>query len=448
MACNLQSSFVSLSHKSQYNVFLFSKLVNICGFKNSVACSNSVVYSASVSPSTSAGRFGKYGGKYVPELLMTSLSILEHEFHKALNDVNFQEELATAMRDYVGRETPLYYAKRVTQHYKDKQGRGPEIYLKREDLNHSGAYKINNAIAQVMLAKRMGCNIIVTATGASHHGVATAAASAKLGLKCIVFMGRLDIQRQPSCVALMELLGAQVNSVNGNYKFASAEAIREWVNNIETNYYHLQSSIVGPHPCPTMVREFQSVIGKEVRKQAMQKWGGKPDVLVACVGDGSNAMGLFHEFIEDKEVRLVGVEAAGAGLETGRHSAKLAKGSVGVYQGTMSYLLQDDEGNIVDPYSIAVGLESPAVGPELSYLKDNQRAEFYAVTDEEALQAYKRLCSLEGIFPAIEASHALGFLEKLCPTLPHGTKVVVSCSGQGDMEENHRLVAQTAAVQL
>ncbi|XP_010665530.1 tryptophan synthase beta chain 1 isoform X2 [Beta vulgaris subsp. vulgaris] len=438
--CNLQSNFL-LSQRNLWNniegrgrklgtnniMFKFSKQKTP---SSSASCSLS--YKSNISYSSS-GKFGEFGGKFVPELLMTCLDDLEHEFYKALNDVKFQEELGTSLTDYVGRETPLYYAERLTKHHKGKDGCGPEIYLKREDLNHGGAHKINNALGQAMLAKRMGRMSIVTATGAGQHGVATAAVCAKLGLSCIVFMGNLDIQRQPSNVRLMKLLGAQVKSVDGNYKDASSEAVREWVSNLETSY-HLPGSVIGPHPCPTMVREFQSVIGKEVRKQAMEKWGGKPDVLVACVGGGSNAMGLFHEFIQDEDVKLVGVEAAGYGLESGRHSATLSKGIVGVYHGTMSYLLQDDEGQIIGPYSIGVGLECPGVGPELSYLKDNGRAKFHAITDEEALHAYKRLCRLEGIFPALEASHALAFLEKLCPTLPDGSKVVVSCSGRGDKD--------------
>ncbi|KAK9714937.1 hypothetical protein RND81_06G132000 [Saponaria officinalis] len=380
----------------------------------------------------SNGRFGKFGGKYVPELLISCLSDLEDEFYKALNDENFQE-LGTALRDYVGRETPLYFAERLTNYYKDQNGHGAHIYLKREDLNHGGSHKINNALAQSMLAKRMGRTTVVTATGAGQHGVATAAACAKLGLHCIVVMGCLDIERQTSNVKLMQLLGAQVKSVDGTFKDASSEAFREWVTNLDTSY-HLPTSVIGPHPCPTMVREFQSIIGKEVRKQGMEKWGGKPNVLIACVGGGSNAMGLFHEFTNDKDIRLIGVESSGYGLESGRHSATLSKGHVGVYHGAMSYLLQDDDGQILCPHSIGVGLECPGVGPELSYLKDSKRAEFHDVTDEEALHAYKRLCKLEGIFPALETSHALAFLDKICPTLPDGTKVVVNCSGRGDKD--------------
>ncbi|PSS10352.1 Tryptophan synthase beta chain 2 like [Actinidia chinensis var. chinensis] len=383
--------------------------------------------------SAGKGKFGKYGGRYVPETLITCLNKLEAELNLVLHDPEFQAELSTALRDYVGRETPLYFAQRLTNHYKNDYGQGPEIYLKREDLNHGGAHKINNAIAQVMLARRMGRKSVVAATGAGQHGVATAAACAKLSLECTIFMGSRDMERQPSNVVLMNLLGAQVKCIDGSFKDATSEAIRSWVGNLETSYY-LAGTAVGPHPCPTMVREFQAIIGKETRKQAMEKWGGKPDVLVACVGTGSNALGLFHEFLRDEDVRLIGVEAAGASIDDGRHSATLARGDVGVYHGAMSYLLQDEEGQILGAHSIGVGLEYPGVSPELSFLKDIGRAEFYTVTDQEALDAYRRLCRLEGIFPALEASHALAFLEKLCPTLPHGTKVVVNCSGRGDKD--------------
>ncbi|CAO2842591.1 unnamed protein product [Amaranthus hypochondriacus] len=439
----VHSSFL-LSQNKLWNNTQEKRKVGIVTMSNSmklagnVTCKNSDKYSININNNNNNnnnndGKFGKFGGKYVPELLITCLSELEEEFHKALNDTKFQEELETALREYVGRETPLYYAERLTNHYKNKNGEGPQIYIKREDLNHGGAHKINNALAQAMLAKRMGRTTIVTPTGSGQNGVATAAVCAKLGLSCTILMGSLDMERQPSNVHLIKLLGAQVKAVEGNFKDASSEAIREWLANFESSY-HLPASVVGPHPLPTMVRVFQSVIGKEVRKQAMDKWGGKPDVLVACVGGGSNAMGLFHEFIDDEDVRLIGIEAAGHGLESGWHSATLSKGDVGVYHGTMSYLLQDEEGQIIGPYSIGVGLECPGVGPELSFLKDNGRAEFHAITDEEALLAYKNLCRLEGIFPALEASHALGYLDKLCPTLPNGTKVVVNCSGRGDKD--------------
>ncbi|KAL1188660.1 Tryptophan synthase beta chain 2 [Cardamine amara subsp. amara] len=382
------------------------------------------------------GKFGRFGGKFVPETLMSCLKDLEDEFHFVLSDHDFQEELATALKDYIGRETPLYFAGRLTEHYKNLAGTigsGPDIYLKREDLNHCGSHKINNALAQAMIARRLGCSRVVAATGAGQHGVATAAACAKLSLECTVFMGSTDIEKQSSNVLSMKLLSAQVKAVEGTFKDASSEAIRNWVGNLDNTYY-LSGTVVGPHPSPIMVREFQSVIGKETRRQANQLWGGKPDVLVACVGSGSNALGLFHEFVGDEDVRLVGVEAAGLGLDSGKHSATLAVGDVGVYHGSMSYLLQDDQGQILRPHSVGVGLEYPGVGPEISFLKETGRAEFYTATDQEAIQACMLLSRLEGIIPALEASHALAFLDKLVPTLHDGAKVVVNCSGRGDKD--------------
>ncbi|EOA40339.1 hypothetical protein CARUB_v10009064mg [Capsella rubella] len=382
------------------------------------------------------GKFGRFGGKFVPETLMSRLIELEDEFHCILSDHEFQEELTIALRDYVGRETPLYFAGRLTEHYKNISrtiGGGPEIYLKREDLSHCGSHKINNALAQAMIARRLGCSRVVAATGAGQHGVATAAACAKLSLDCTVFMGATDIEKQFSNVLSMKLLGAQVKSVEGTFKDASSEAIRYWVENLDSTY-NLCGTVVGPHPCPIMVREFQSVIGKETRRQAKQLWGGKPDVLVACLGSGSNALGLFHEFVGDEDVRLVGVEAAGLGLDSGKHSATLAIGHVGVYHGSMSYLMQDDQGQILKPHSVGVGLEYPGVGPEISFLKESGRAEFYTATDQEAIQACMRLSRLEGIIPALETSHALAFLDKLIPTLSDGAKVVVNCSGRGDKD--------------
>ncbi|XP_013600716.1 PREDICTED: tryptophan synthase beta chain 1-like [Brassica oleracea var. oleracea] len=382
------------------------------------------------------GRFGRFGGKFVPETLMSRLRDLEEELDFVLSDHEFQAELTTALRDYVGREMPLYLAERLTEHYRNKSrttGDGPEIYLKREDLGHSGSHKMNNALAQAMIARRFGCSRVVVATGAGQHGVATAAACAKLSLECTVFMGTTDIEKQSSNVLSMKLLGAQVSSLEGTFQDASSEAIRNWVENLETTYY-LSGTVVGPHPSPVMVREFQSVIGKETRKQAKRLWGGKPDVLVACVGSGSNALGLFHEFVGDEDVRLVGVEAAGLGLDSGKHSATLAVGDVGVYHGSMSYLLQDDQGQILRPHSIGVELEYPGVGPEISFLKETGRVEFYTATDKEAIQACMLLSRLEGIIPALEASHALAFLDKLVPTLRDGAKVVVNCSGRGDKD--------------
>ncbi|XP_018728173.2 tryptophan synthase beta chain 1 isoform X1 [Eucalyptus grandis] len=379
------------------------------------------------------GKFGIYGGKFVPETLISCLGKLEADFNFVLHDAEFQAELAIALRDYVGRETPLYFAERLTNYYKNENGEGPDIYLKREDLNHCGAHKMNNAIAQAMIAKRMDRQRVVAATGAGQHGVATAAACAKLSLDCTIFMGSEDMEKQASNVFLIKLLGAQVTKVEGSFKDASSEAIRQWVNDLEVSYY-LTGTVVGPHPCPSMVREFQSIIGRETRRQAMERWGGRPDVVVACIGSGSNALGIFHEFVGDEGVRLVGVEAAGFGLDSGRHAATLATGHVGVYHGAMSYLLQDQEGQVLGAHSVGVGLQYPGVGPELSFLKDTGRAEFHTVTDEEALNAYQLLSRLEGIIPAMEAAHALAYLEKLCPTLPDSTKVVVNCSGRGDKD--------------
>jgi len=381
----------------------------------------------------SIGKFGKYGGTFVPEALMSSFKELEVELSSIAQDADFQMELATTLRDYVGRETPLYFAERLTDYYKKFNGEGPEIYLKREDLNHTGSHKINSAIAQAMLAKRMGRKRVVVATAAGQHGLACAAACARLAMQCTVYMGAQDFKRQSYNVMQMKLLGVQVEQVDGAFKDAMADAFRDWVEHLETSFYS-SGTVVGPHPCPTMVREFQSVIGKETRRQAMEKWGGKPDVLLACVGGGSNAMGLFHEFLGDEDVRLIGVEAGGKGLETGRHSATLSTGEVGAYHGAMSYLLQDEDGQIIVPYSIATGLQYSGVGPELSFLKDMGRAEFYTVTDQEAVDAYHRLSKLEGIIPGLEASHALAFLSKLCPTLANGTKVVVNCSARGEKD--------------
>ncbi|KAJ9153738.1 hypothetical protein P3X46_027148 [Hevea brasiliensis] len=382
------------------------------------------------------GRFGKFGGKYVPETLMHALSELESAFDSLKDDPDFQNELAGILKDYVGRETPLYFAERLTEHYRRPNGEGPHIYLKREDLNHTGAHKINNAVGQVLLAKRLAKKRIIAETGAGQHGVATATVCARFGLQCIIYMGAQDMERQALNVFRMRLLGAEVRAVHSGtatLKDATSEAIRDWVTNVETTHYIL-GSVAGPHPYPMMVREFHKIIGRETRKQAIEKWGGKPDVLVACVGGGSNAIGLFDDFVKDKDVRLIGVEAAGLGLDSGKHAATLTKGEVGVLHGAMSYLLQDDDGQIIEPHSISAGLDYPGVGPEHSFLKEKGRAEYYSVTDEEALEAFKRLSRLEGIIPALETSHALAYLEKLSPTLPNGAKVVVNCSGRGDKD--------------
>ncbi|CAL5008658.1 unnamed protein product [Urochloa decumbens] len=382
------------------------------------------------------GRFGRFGGKYVPETLMHALTELENAFHALATDDEFQKELDGILKDYVGRESPLYFAERLTEHYKRADGTGPLIYLKREDLNHTGAHKINNAVAQALLAKRLGKQRIIAETGAGQHGVATATVCARFGLQCIIYMGAQDMERQALNVFRMRLLGAEVRAVHSGtatLKDATSQAIRDWVTNVETTHYIL-GSVAGPHPYPMMVREFHKIIGQETRRQAMDKWGGKPDVLVACVGGGSNAMGLFHEFVDDQDVRLIGVEAAGHGVDTDKHAATLTKGEVGVLHGSMSYLLQDDDGQVIEPHSISAGLDYPGVGPEHSFLKDIGRAEYDSVTDQEALDAFKRVSRLEGIIPALETSHALAYLEKLCPTLPNGVRVVVNCSGRGDKD--------------
>ncbi|CAL5004216.1 unnamed protein product [Urochloa decumbens] len=382
------------------------------------------------------GRFGRFGGKYVPETLMHALTELENAFHALATDDEFQKELDGILKDYVGRESPLYFAERLTEHYKRADGTGPLIYLKREDLNHTGAHKINNAVAQALLAKRLGKERIIAETGAGQHGVATATVCARFGLQCIIYMGAQDMERQALNVFRMKLLGAEVRAVHSGtatLKDATSQAIRDWVTNVETTHYIL-GSVAGPHPYPMMVREFHKIIGQETRRQAMDKWGGKPDVLVACVGGGSNAMGLFHEFVDDQDVRLIGVEAAGHGVDTDKHAATLTKGEVGVLHGSMSYLLQDDDGQVIEPHSISAGLDYPGVGPEHSFLKDIGRAEYDSVTDQEALDAFKRVSRLEGIIPALETSHALAYLEKLCPTLPDGVRVVVNCSGRGDKD--------------
>lgn len=382
------------------------------------------------------GRFGRFGGQYVPETLMPALQDLDRVHQKYLNEPSFQAELNHLLKDYVGRATPLYLAERLTAHYAKPDGSGPQIYLKREDLNHTGAHKINNALGQVLLAKRMGKRRIIAETGAGQHGVATATVCALFGLECIIYMGVQDIQRQSLNVFRMKLMGAEVRPVSsgtGTLKDATSEAIRDWVTNVETTYYILGSA-AGPHPYPTIVRNFQAIIGKETRAQCLEKWGGLPDILLACVGGGSNAVGLFHEFLTEPNVRLIGVEAAGKGLDTDQHAATLTFGKIGVLHGAMSYVLQDDEGQIIEAHSISAGLDYPGVGPEHSYLKDLGRAEYYSVTDGEALAAFQQLSQLEGIIPALETSHAIAYLEILCPQLEGSPKIVINCSGRGDKD--------------
>jgi tryptophan synthase beta chain len=382
------------------------------------------------------GRFGKFGGKYVPETLMPALSELETAFYQYRDDASFQQEFYGLLRDYVGRPSPLYFAERLTQHYARSDGSGAQIYLKREDLNHTGAHKINNALGQVLLAKRMGKQRIIAETGAGQHGVATATVCARFGLQCIIYMGVHDMERQALNVFRMRLMGAEVRPVaagTGTLKDATSEAIRDWVTNVETTHYIL-GSVAGPHPYPMIVRDFQAIIGQETRQQCQEKWGGLPDILLACVGGGSNAMGLFHEFVNDANVRMIGIEAGGEGLQSEKHAATLTRGRVGVLHGAMSYLLQDEDGQVIEPHSISAGLDYPGVGPEHSYLKDSERAEYYSVTDQQALDAFQQFSQLEGIIPALETAHAIAYLDTLCPQLEGNPRIVINCSGRGDKD--------------
>ncbi|MXY18715.1 MAG: tryptophan synthase subunit beta, partial [Synechococcus sp. SB0664_bin_36] len=379
-----------------------------------------------LSPATrpnSRGRFGRFGGQYVPETLIPALQELEQAAARAWRDPAFTEELNHLLRTYVGRPTPLYEATRLTEHYQRPDG-GPRLWLKREDLNHTGAHKINNALGQVLLARRMGKTRILAETGAGQHGVATATVCARFGLACVIYMGAEDMRRQALNVFRMGLLGAEVRPVTAGtatLKEATSEAIRDWVTNVESSHYIL-GSVAGPHPYPRLVRDFHRVIGEETRGQCQEAFGRRPDVLMACVGGGSNAMGLFHPFVEDQRVRLIGVEAAGEGVATGRHAATLTAGRLGVLHGAMSLLLQDGEGQVLEAHSISAGLDYPGVGPEHSYLQEIGRAEYVAVSDEEALAALQRLSQLEGIIPALETAHALAWLETLSPTRPSGTE--------------------------
>ncbi|MGF1535377.1 MAG: tryptophan synthase subunit beta [Elainellaceae cyanobacterium] len=382
------------------------------------------------------GRFGQFGGKYVPETLMPALAELEAAYRDVCSDPEFQAELRQLLRDYVGRPSPLYFAERLTAHYARPDGSGPQIYLKREDLNHTGAHKINNALGQALLAKRMGKRRIIAETGAGQHGVATATVCARFGIECVIYMGVHDMERQSLNVFRMRLMGAEVRPVaagTGTLKDATSEAIRDWVTNVETTHYIL-GSVAGPHPYPMMVRDFHAVIGQETRSQCEAKWGGLPDILLACVGGGSNAMGLFHEFVDDPSVRLIGVEAAGRGVDTDEHAATLTRGRVGVLHGAMSYLLQDDDGQVIEAHSISAGLDYPGVGPEHSYLMASDRAEYYSVTDQQAVKAFQQVSQLEGIIPALETAHAFAYLDTLCPTLEGTPRIVINSSGRGDKD--------------
>lgn len=378
-----------------------------------------------------SGHFGPFGGQFVPETLMTALAELAEAYHQAQQDELFQRELASLLRDYAGRPTPLYFAESLSQ----RVG-GARIYLKREDLAHTGSHKINNALGQGLLAKRMGKPRVVAETGAGQHGVAAATVCAMLGLECVVYMGEEDITRQALNVFRMKLLGAEVIPVGSGsrtLKDAINDAIRDWVTNVRNTHY-LLGSTVGPHPYPLMVRDWQSVIGREAREQILEAVGRLPDYAVACVGGGSNAMGLFHPFRADADVRFIGVEAAGDGLESGRHAASLVRGSPGVLHGSHSYLLQDRWGQVLETHSISAGLDYPGVGPEHSYYKETGRATYVAVTDKEALEGFRLLCQTEGIAPALEPAHAIAYVAQLAPTLPPDAVIVVCLSGRGDKD--------------
>ncbi|MWC30551.1 tryptophan synthase subunit beta [Paenibacillus sp. MMS18-CY102] len=379
------------------------------------------------------GKFGEYGGRFVPETLMHALNELESAYLNYKNDPDFNQEVKQLLQEYSGRPTPLYFAERLTKHLG-----GATIYLKREDLNHTGAHKINNTIGQAILAKRMGKKKMIAETGAGQHGVATATVAALLGMECKVFMGEEDMKRQQLNVSRMQLLGAEVVPVLSGartLKDAGNETLRYWVAHVEDTFF-LFGTAAGPHPYPMMVRDFQRVIGDEVREQIITKEGRLPDSIVACVGGGSNAIGIFYPFLEDRSIRLIGVEAGGLGLHTNAHSATLSKGTPGVFQGSMSYLLQDGIGQVQPAHSISAGLDYPGVGPEHAHLKDTGQVEYVSITDNEAMAALHLLSRTEGIIPALESSHALAQCVKLAPALPHHHIMVVNVSGRGDKDMN------------
>ena len=389
------------------------------------------------------GYFGDYGGRFVPETLMPALSELESAYAEACADADFQQQFHRLCREYIGRPTPLYTAQKLSA----KAG-GATILLKREDLAHTGAHKINNALGQGLLAKRMGKTRVIAETGAGQHGVAVATVCAMLGLDCIVYMGEEDIHRQSPNVHRMKLMGAEVRSVSSGsrtLKDAINEAIRDWVSNVHNTYY-LLGSVVGPHPYPMIVRNFQSIIGREAREQVLEAYHRLPDYLVACVGGGSNSIGLFHLFFNDRQVKFIGVEAAGRGLETNQHAASLVAGKTGVLHGTKSYLLEDGSGQICATHSIAPGLDYPGVGPEHSYYKDIGRATYVAVTDAQALEGFKLLCDTEGIIPALEPAHAIYYATKLAADLPSDQLIVVNLSGRGDKDLD--IVTKAKGVEL
>lgn len=377
------------------------------------------------------GYYGEYGGKYVPETLMNAVKELEAAYNAAKDDQEFQDEMDAYLKDYVGRETPLYLAENLTE-----QCGGAKIYLKREDLNHTGAHKINNTIGQALLARRMGKEKIVAETGAGQHGVATATVCALLGLECVVFMGKEDVRRQELNVFRMELLGSRVVSVDqgrGTLKDAVNEALRYWVANVEDTHYILGSAL-GPHPFPQIVRDLQSVIGKETKQQMIDKEGKLPDAVVACIGGGSNAIGMFHPFIGDDAVRMIGVEASGMGIDTEEHASSLTNGHVGVLHGAKMHLLQDPAGQIQEAYSISAGLDYPGIGPEHSHLKDIGRAEYAHISDDEAVEAFQVLSQTEGIIPALESAHAVAHTLKIAPKMDKDQSIVICLSGRGDKD--------------
>ena len=377
------------------------------------------------------GHFGPYGGVFVSETLISALEDLKAAYARFKDDPTFKAEFAYELKHYVGRPSPIYHARRWSEHFG-----GAQVYLKREDLNHTGAHKINNVIGQALLARHLGKPRVIAETGAGQHGVATATIAARYGMECVVYMGSEDVKRQARNVYRMKLLGATVVPVESGSKTlkdALNEAMRDWVTNVENTFYII-GTVAGPHPYPMMVRDFQSVIGLEAREQMPEMIGRQPDAVLACVGGGSNAIGIFHPYIEYENVRLIGVEAAGYGLETGKHSATLCAGRSGVLHGNRTYLLQDDNGQIIETHSISAGLDYPGVGPEHAWLKDSGRAEYVAVTDDEALEAFHKLCRLEGIIPALESSHALAYAAKLAPRMRKDQILLINLSGRGDKD--------------
>lgn len=389
------------------------------------------------------GHFGPYGGIFVAETLISALDDLRKQYEFYRDDADFKNEFAYELKHYVGRPSPIYHAKRWSEHLG-----GAQILLKREDLNHTGAHKVNNTIGQALLARRMGKKRVIAETGAGQHGVATATVAARYGMECVVYMGSEDVRRQATNVYRMKLLGATVIPVESGSKTlkdALNEAMRDWVTNVENTFYII-GTVAGPHPYPMMVRDFQSIIGIEAKRQMMEDFNRQPDALIACVGGGSNAIGLFYPYIDETAVRLIGVEAAGKGIDTNQHAATLTMGKPGVLHGNRTYLIQDEHGQIIETHSISAGLDYPGVGPEHAWLKDCGRAEYVAITDDEALQAFHALCRFEGIMPALESSHALAYAAKYAPTLPRDKLLLINLSGRGD--KDMATVAQLSGLSL